>query len=421
MKISNRDDIIKYFENGCKTKKLIGVENEKFLYDKKTNKRATYFQVKKVLDHIKLSGWQEIKEHRNLIGLRKDGKFITLEPGNQIELAGDTCKNIHEVCSESYIFQKQLDEACLKSNLRTLSIGFDPISKLEEVPNNPKERYKIMKKEMPKGGKLSLNMMYQTCGTQINMDYSSEEDFKQKFKVVSYLTPLAIGLFANSAIRENKPSGFLSYRSKVWQNTSRGGLPDIFLEDMTFEKYADFVINYPLLFIYENNSYRNPQKKKYFHLMEKNLANLENLKFHLSTIFTELRLKSYIEIRSLDTCEWNCHCAGPAFFTGLVYGNLEETLDLIKGWSKDDVMNAYKQSNLKGLKTEIAGKTIQYWSEVILNISKKGLKKRHQLNQKGNDERIYLKNIDNILFNKNTRAEETLLYFKNEKNNRNSI
>ena len=154
-----------------------------------------------------------------------------------------------------------------------------------------------MTKEMPKGGKLSLNMMYQTSGTQINLDYLSEDDFKKKFKIISYLTPISIAIFANSTILENKPSGYLSYRSKVWQNTSRGGLPKIFLENMDFEKYADFAINFPLLFIYKNNDHKNLNNKTFGDFMKGSLSEVNN---HLPN-FKDLELIDYSELKP-TTC-----------------------------------------------------------------------------------------------------------------------
>ncbi len=412
MKINLKDDLINYFESGCKKNLSIGVENEKFLFDLKSNKRANYEQIKNILIYLKKFGWIEINENSNIIGLSKNGQSITLEPGNQIELAGALCKNIHEVCSESFTFQEQLNEANEKYNLKTLSIGYDPITDLNDVPNNPKQRYNIMTEEMPKNGELSLHMMYQTCGTQINLDYSSESDFKKKFKVISFLTPLTIALFANSALKNNRPSGFLSYRSKVWQSTSRGGLPEIFLEDMTFEKYCDFALNFPLLFIYKNNKYLHPNGKRLLDIANEETTNLDDLKLHLSTIFTELRLKSYIELRSIDACEWDCHCAAPAFFTGIIYENLDEIYYLIKNWKINDILNAYSTSHTKGLKTEIDSKSILYWSKIILKIAKDGLKKRNFINKKGNDETVYLKNVEHILINGRTKAEDALKNYK---------
>ena len=409
MKINNKEDIINYFKSGYKDKQLIGVENEKFLFDKKSNSRANYDQVKNILNFLRSFGWKEIYEDSNIIGLNKSGQSITLEPGNQIELAGGLCENIHQVCSESFVFQKQLDEACEKFGLKTVSIGYDPVTDIKNVPNNPKKRYLVMTEEMPKNGELSLEMMYQTCGTQINLDYISEEDFKKKFKIISYLTPLTIALFSNSAIKKNIPTGFLSYRSKVWQKTSRGGLPEIFLQDMDFEKYADFSLDFQLLFLYENNQYNLPRDKSFRDLVKEGKANYENFELHLSTIFTELRLKKYIEIRSIDACEWDCHCAGPAFFIGLIYGNLNETFELIKDWSKEDIMQAYRTSYKDGLKTIINKKDLLYWSKELLKISKKGLEKRSFRTTTNSDERIYLKNIENILSKNLTKAEQALI------------
>ena len=419
MEINSKDQIINYFLSGAKKNVFIGVENEKFLFQEKNNVRATYSDIKKVFEIFKKKfEWKEVKENENIVGLKIDGKSISLEPGNQIELSGDKLSNIHEVCSESYDFQNKLDQICKEIGLKTMSIGYDPITKLSNAPKNPKQRYKLMTKEMPKGGKLSLNMMYQTSGTQINLDYLSEDDFKKKFKIISYLTPISIAIFANSTILENKPSGYLSYRSKVWQNTSRGGLPKIFLENMDFEKYADFAINFPLLFIYKNNDHKNLNNKTFGDFMKGSLSEVNNhlptfedLELHLSTIFTEIRLKKYIEMRSLDACEWDCHCAGPAFYTGLIYGKLDESLDLIKDWKSEDVLKAYLDAPKKGLKTEINGKSILEWGKILLNISNRGLIGRNFKNKTGNDETIFLKNIEQILQQNKTKAEKTLENF----------
>ena len=106
------------------------------------------------------------------------------------------------------------------------------------------------------------------------------------------------------------------------------------------------------------------------------LPTIDDLELHLSTIFTENRLKKYIELRSIDACEWDCHCAGPAFFTGLIYGNLDSTIDVIKNWKKDDVLNAYFDAPKKGLKTLINNKSILEWAKVFYDISIEGLEKR---------------------------------------------
>ena len=412
-----KQELIKYFQDGCKTNDnlKIGVEHEKFIFYKNSNKRINFNTVMEVLKFLEKFDWIAVKEKNNVIGLKKGKKNITLEPGNQVELSGAPLKSIHQNCSESYEFLNELKKACKYFDLKMVSTSFDPFSKLETIPKTPKQRYEIMNEEMPKNGNLSLEMMYQTCGTQINLDYVSEVDFINKFKLSSFLVPLSIAIFSNSPIKEKKLNGYLSYRSKIWQNTSRGGLPQSFLEDMNFEKYAEFVISMPLLFIFNNKEHLPPKNYIFKDFMEgkikelnNNLPNNKDLEIHLSTIFTEVRLKNYLEIRSLDACEWDCHCAGPAFFTGILYGNLDESLELIKKWNIDEVLNAYVEAPKKGLNVEINGKSIFEWSKIFLNISKEGLISRNNINLKKNDETVYLKNIENILRTKKTKAQETL-------------
>ena len=328
--ITHKEQVVNYFKSGIKTTNhfKIGIEHEKFLFDKKTNKRATYDIIIKMFKALNEFGWKPVMESENIIGLKKNGKNITLEPGNQIELSGDKLNNIHEACAESHDYLFELLQVNKKLDLNIVSAGFDPISKLNEVPNNPKQRYEVMTKEMPNGGSLSLDMMYRTCGTQLNLDYSSEKDFIKKFKIINSIVPISIALFANSSIVEKKNSGYMSYRSKVWQETSRGGLPKIFLDNMDFEKYADFAINFPLLFIQDEKKYLSGNNYSFLDFMNGKIQDIENrlptendLATHLSTIFTENRLKKYIELRSMDTCGWDCLCAGPAFNIGMLYGN----------------------------------------------------------------------------------------------------
>jgi glutamate--cysteine ligase len=263
--INSKQDLINFFKKGCKKESHIGigVEHEKFIFENHSNKRINFEAVSKIFSFLEQFGWKPIKERNNVIGLARNEQNISLEPGNQIELSGAKLDSIHLVCKESYKFLDELKKACSKFNLKMTSVSFDPYSKLEEVPKTPKKRYEIMTEEMPKNGELSLYMMYQTCGTQINLDYISEKDFINKFKLSSFLVPISTAIFANSPVREKKLNGYLSYRSKVWQHTSRAGLPKIFLEEMDFEKYVDTVINIPVLFILKNSNYYKAEGKTF--------------------------------------------------------------------------------------------------------------------------------------------------------------
>jgi len=422
--INSKEQIIEYFKSGIKEKKdfKIGIEHEKFLFNKNDNTRINYSKIKEMFTALLEFGWNPVLEKGNVIGLNKGGKNITLEPGNQIELSGDKLNNIHEACAESYDYLFELKQVTKKLDINIVSAGFDPISKIDEVPDNPKQRYKLMTKDMPLNGNLSLDMMYRTCGTQLNIDYSSEEDFIKKFKIVNSITPISIALFANSSIVEKKNSNYLSYRSKVWQNTSRGGLPKLFFEKLDFEKYADFVINFPILFIKNKENYISGQKYTFKDFMDgkiieinNRLPNVSDLSIHLSTIFTENRLKKYIELRSMDTCGWDCLCAGPAFFIGILYENLDEIYSLISKWDKDKIINAYLDAPKKGFNTQLMNKDLFYWASTLLNLSKKGLEKRDVLNKTKKNETIFLNHLNKIIDDKLTNAEHMINKFsKNE-------
>ena len=422
--IDIKEKIIDYFNSGIKDTKdfKIGIEHEKFLFNNQDNKRIDYLKIKEMFSALLEFGWNPILENKNIIGLNKGGKNITLEPGNQIELSGDKLNHIHEACAESYDYLFELKQVTKKLDISIVSAGFDPISKLSEIPNNPKQRYKIMTKDMPLGGELSLDMMYRTCGTQLNIDYNSEKDFEKKFKVINSIVPISIALFANSSIVEKKKSGYLSYRSKVWQNTSRGGLPKIFLENLNFEKYADFVLNFPILFIKDKEQYLSGQKYKFLDFMNGKIDEINNripnendLSTHLSTIFTENRLKKYIELRSMDTCGWDCLCAGPAFYVGILYGNLEEVYELISKWDNNKIINAYLEAPQKGFNTQLMGKDLLYWASTLLNLSRKGLEKRDILNKSGKNETLFLNHLQKVIDNKTTNADHMISKFsKNE-------
>jgi glutamate--cysteine ligase len=421
----NKEYIINYFNSGIRDTKdfKIGIEHEKFLFYQNENKRADYKIVLKMFDELSEFGWKPLTEKQNIIGLQKKGKNITLEPGNQIELSGDKLNNIHESCSESHDYLFELQQVTKKIGLKIVSAGFDPISTLSEVPNNPKQRYEVMTRDMPNGGSLSLDMMYRTCGTQINLDYNSEQDFIKKFKIINSLVPVSIALFANSSIVEKKNSGYMSYRSKIWQDTSRGGLPEIFFDNMNFEKYADFAINFPLLFIQNDKEYLSGKNYTFLDFMDGKIQEINNrlpkeddLATHLSTIFTENRLKKYIELRSMDTCGWDCLCAGPAFNTGILYGNLDETYELISKWDKSKIINAYFEAPKKGFNTELMGKDLLYWSSILLDISKKGLDKRNVLNKSKENESKFLGHLEKLIKNKTTNADLILKKFSKNEN-----
>jgi glutamate--cysteine ligase len=424
MQSKSKATFIDYFTKGIKQPNdlKIGVEHERFLFEVKNKKRISISKLNKLFENLKKKGWEPVLEKKNIIGLKKGKKQITTEPGLQCELSGEPLENIHQVCNESANYLKEIKEASIGLDINTASVGFDPFNKIDQIARSPKERYKIMTNEMPKAGELSLDMMYRTCGIQINYDYTSESNFEKIFKLGNYLVPLTIALYANSPFENRKPTGYHSYRNKIWQKTSRGGIMPIAFEKMTFEKYFDFIINYPILFAVKNKEYIHPNGQTFNDFIEgkftniKGEANLKDFEIHLSTIFTEVRLKQYIEVRSLDTCDWGCICNGPAFFTGLFYGPLDEAFNIVAKWRKENVMNAYLDSPKTGLSTELEGKKLYEWGNIFLKLAKDGLINRKKMNASNKDETIYLLHTENVIKNRKNRAQLLLDRFNKTKN-----
>ncbi len=145
--------------------------------------------------------------------------------------------------------------------------------------------------------------------------------------------------------------------------------------------------------------------------IDNRLPNKNDLSTHLSTIFTENRLKKYIELRSMDTCGWDCLCAGPAFYIGMLYGNLDEVHDLISKWERDKIMNAYLEAPQKGLNTELMGKDLLYWASSLLDLSRRGLEKRDILNRNKRNETLFLNHLQKIIDNKRTNADHMISKF----------
>ncbi|MBM5788096.1 MAG: glutamate--cysteine ligase, partial [Pelagibacterales bacterium] len=298
--------------------------------------------------------------------------------------------------------------------------GFAPIAKLSDVFKSPKKRYEIMRKYMPSVGKNGLDMMHRTCATQVNLDYLDEADYKKKSKLIAAITPVAVSLFSNSPFKEKELNGYLSYRTHIWQNTdkNRSGIPEFFLqEENSFERYVDFALKVPMYFIIKNDEYIDCAGESFNDFISGKLKNYPNKKptikdweNHVSTIFTELRLKKYLEIRSADSCSSAGICSIPAFWTGLLYdeNSLDQALEYVKNWNYKDIYNGYLEVPKKGFDTEIKNKKIFEHAKKLIEFSALGLKNRKQLNSKGMDENIFLKDIHNFIKDKKSPAQSLI-------------
>ena len=413
MKELLKEDLINYFRSGEKKPVhfKIGTEHEKFIFNLYTKKPVEYSQkgILGIFEILKRNSWIEIKEGESLIGLKKNDLSITLEPGLQIELSGAPKNNIHETCKEVNLYLKELKDACNQLDLGIIGIGFIPNATFDEINHLPKKRYSIMRNYMPKVGTLGLDMMHRTAATQVNFDFSSEEDFKRKTKVASCLAPIAISLFSNSPISEGKLNGHLGYRTHIWQNTDRdrsGLIPFFFNQTNSYEQYCDYALKVPMYFIQRSEEIVDCSGKSFQDFIQGNIkeinnekANIDDWANHLSTIFTEIRVKKYIEIRAADSCSWSGICSIPAFWTGILYDQnvLDECFEICKDWKYEDVNYAYIEAGKKGFNAKFFDKTVHYFASQFLKLSKKGLENRNQLNSNNDDESIFLDDLENFI------------------------
>ncbi len=422
-------DLVSYFESGNKPRSAwrIGAEHEKFAFHLDTLRRPTYEGpdgIEAMLIGLERFGWKPYLENGKIIALLKNGASVTLEPGGQFELSGAPLETVHDICAETGQHLEEVKAVASELGLGFVGVGFSPLWTREETPVMPKGRYKIMRSYMPKKGRLGLDMMLRTCTVQANLDYESEADMVLKFRTSLALQPIATALFANSPFIEGKPSGFLSARANVWTDTDpdRTGMLDfVFEDDFGFERYARYALDVPMYFVggkrLNREDYIDVSGQDFKAFLNGELPGLpgvlptmDDWADHLTTLFPEVRLKKYLEMRGADAGPWSRLCALPALWGGLLYDQpaLEAAWDLVKGWSNDDHNTLRGMAAKTGLKGEIAGRPVKDWAMDVLQITKSGLKNRNRLSGGFVDETGYLGELFEIAESGLTPADRLL-------------
>ncbi|EUC01453.1 glutamate/cysteine ligase [Rhizobium sp. CF080] len=410
-----------------KEKFRIGTEHEKFAFFRADNSPVPYFgeaSISALLKGMeKKLGWEPIMDGENIIGLGEHSGMgaISIEPGGQFELSGAPVETIHETCRESNQHLAVLREIAEPMGIRFLGIGGSPKWTRAETPRMPKSRYEIMTRYMPKVGSKGLDMMYRTCTIQVNLDFSSEEDMAAKMRVSMKLQSIATALFASSPFTEGKPNGLVSWRGDIWRDTDNqrsGVLPFVFRQDFGFADYVEWALDVPMYFIVRDGKYHDCTHVTFRQFMngalkgevkdwEPTMGDWTN---HLSTLFPDVRLKRFLEMRGADGGPWRRICALPAFWVGLLYDDtaLADAEALTADWTVEDVIAMRDAVPAKGLKAEIKGKPVLDIAREAVAISKAGLKARARLNGEGQDESIFLQPLDEVLAKKTTMADDML-------------
>ncbi|WP_426237085.1 glutamate--cysteine ligase [Pararhizobium sp. DWP1-1-3] len=425
-------DLTEYLAEGNKPedKFRIGTEHEKFAFFKADNSPVPYSgeaSISALLNGMaQKSGWEPIVDAGNIIGLAEPSGqgAISLEPGGQFELSGAPLENLHQTCKESNRHLADLREIAEPLGIRFLGIGGSPKWTLAETPRMPKSRYDIMSRYMPKVGTQGLDMMYRTCTIQVNLDFSSEQDMRRKMQVSLKLQPLSTALFASSPFTDGKPNGLLSWRGDIWRDTDNqraGVLPAVFNADFGFEDYVKWALDVPMYFVVRDGRYHDCTHVTFRQFMngamkgeladwEPNMGDWTN---HLSTLFPDVRLKRFLEMRGADGGPWRRICALPAFWVGLLYDGaaLDAAEDLTRDWTYEDTLAMRNAVPVQGLSATHRGTSLFDIAREVLSISRLGLKNRNRLNGDEVDESIFLAPLDEVLAKKATLAEDLLALY----------
>ncbi len=430
--IERPEQLAEYLAQGCKPKAdwRIGTEHEKFGYCRDTLKPLPYDgprSIRAMLEGLRdRYGWAPVEEAGKIIGLVKDGANVSLEPGGQLELSGAPLETIHETCDEVNEHLRQVKGIADELGCGFIGLGAAPHWRHEDMPLMPKGRYKLMDAYMQRVGTHGTQMMRRTCTVQVNLDFGSEADMVQKFRVALALQPVATALFANSPFFEGKLNGHKSWRARIWRDLDparTGMLPFAFEEGFGFERYVDYALDVPMYFVYRDGRYIDALGQSFRDFMAGKLpalpgevATLSDWADHLTTIFPEARLKRFIEMRGADGGPWRRLCALPAFWVGLTYDQsaLDAAWDLVKGLDAQTRDGLRVAASVDGLQGAAGGVRLHDLAREALEIARAGLQARARPGAGGliPDETHFLDTLAESVATGRTPADELIEKFE---------
>jgi glutamate--cysteine ligase len=427
--ITSIDDLVARIASGSKPRQAwrIGTEHEKVGFRKADLAPVPYEGqggIRQLLEGMEgLLGWEPILDRGLPIGLFSPtgGGAISLEPGGQFELSGAPLETLHETAAETHAHMAQVREIADPLGIGFLGLGISPVWSLADTPVMPKSRYAIMSSYMPKVGTRGLDMMFRTATVQVNLDFGDEADMAAKMRVSVALQPIATALFANSPILDGRPTGRLSERSEIWRDTDNaraGMIPFVFSESFGFETYVEWALDVPMYFVKRGDVYYEATDVTFRQYMAGALRDrvpdgmptVGDWDNHLSTLFPEVRMKRYLEMRGADSGPTDHILALPAFWVGLLYDAdcLAAAFDLVKDWTDAERQDLRDRVPTTALKTPFRGGTVQDVARQAVEIAREGLRRRRLLNRRGEDETIYLAPLDETVRTGRTPAERLL-------------
>ena len=380
--------------------------------------------IRGLLEGLHELGGTPILDRGNIIGLKQGEAAISLEPAGQLELSGAPLETLHQTSAELEAHYDQVRAVSRDLQLGFLPLGFHPTARRADVPWMPKGRYAIMRRYMPTVGTLGLDMMTRTCTVQVNLDYASEQDMVRKLRVSLLLQPLATALFANSPFTEGRPNGYLTYRGQVWSDTDndRSGIPRVMFEPgFGFERYVEWLVDaVPMYFVYRDGAYIDVAGASFRQFMNGRLHNLAgtvatvgDFADHVTTVFTDVRIKRFLEMRGADAGRADMMVAQSAFWVGLLYDEaaLAAAEALLRDVTWEDAVALRAAVPREGLSAPWRGGVLRDLAREVVAIAQDGLRARARLDESGRNEAFYLEPLAAIAAGEPTQAEHWLARF----------
>jgi glutamate--cysteine ligase len=409
--IQSIDQLEEWFHQGARPRDAwkIGVEYEKPVVDASTGEAVPYEGPRGIGQLLagmleRSDYWRGVYEGENLIALEDGRASITLEPGGQLEMSGEQCDSIH--CADREL-QRHVSEILAVGEdlgLWFLGLGATPKTPLSGLPWMPKQRYRIMRGVMQRVGTMGHRMMQQTATVQANFDFADEQDAARKMRVSMAMSPLLVGMSANSPVLDGRPTGYKSFRAHVWTDTDDdrcGVLPFVFGEDSIFAAYTQWALDVPMYFVVRGSTLIEPETRTTFRqFLDKGLAGeratIADWSMHLTTLFPEVRLKRYIEIRQADSQGVELMLGTPALMKGILYDDdcLGAVYDELASWSAEDVTRYREDAARQGLSASVGRFTLGELAREVVSIAREGLKRQQQLDPEGRDESIFLDKLE---------------------------
>lgn len=435
--VASKADLIGWIAEGEKPRSAfrLGTEHEKFPFYRDDlapvpyEGRGAAGGIRHLLEGLQdRTGWEPIMDDGHIIGLAgpEGGGAISLEPGGQFELSGAPVETVHETAAELAAHLADVKAVAAPHGIGFVPLGHSPLWTRAQTPVMPKGRYKIMANYMPKVGTRGLDMMFRTCTVQVNLDFGDEADMVKKLRVSLALQPVATALFASSPFTEGQLNGFQSMRSEIWRDTDNarsGMLAFAFDEGMSYEGYVDWALDVPMYFVKRGPVYHDVAGASFRDLLAGTLpqlpgerATMSDWANHLSTIFPEVRLKRFLEMRGADAGPPDMLNALPAFWVGLLYDQaaLDAAWDLVKGWSAEERQSLRDAVPKLGLSASIAGRPVSEVAREVLELARAGLARRARHDAAGSDETVYLDPVMEIATRDRTLAQDLASRFSSD-------